>query len=215
MSKLTTTLAELRKHGACTSGYNRLVRSLQGLPFTDADEGRDTLIRFNHKEPISLLYILGSNGVDDCLWALRAAAEPNRDYLARMIAADCAESVLHLFTAVRPNDDRPRLAIDATRAFARGEVSEDDQAAAGAAARDAARDAARAAAWDAAGAAARAAARAAAWDAAGAAARAAAWDAAGAAAGAAARAAARAAAWDAAWDAEREKQATIIRAWLA
>lgn len=40
----------------------------------------------------------------------------------RLFAADCAEHVLHLFEARCPQDDRPRKAIEATRAFARGEV---------------------------------------------------------------------------------------------
>ncbi len=84
---------------------------------------------------------------------------------ARLFAADCAEHVLPIFEEQYPSDDRPRKAIEAARAFARGEID----AAAGAAAGAAARAAARAAAGAAAGAAAWAAARAAAWDAAGAA----------------------------------------------
>ena len=80
---LETTLAQLRKEGACTSGYNKLVRSLQGNPFTETDKGRDTYIRFAHKLPINLLSILDSNGVDDCLWALRAVNHPERDRIAR------------------------------------------------------------------------------------------------------------------------------------
>src|SRR5687767_1863937 len=39
-----------------------------------------------------------------------------------MWAADCAEHVLYHFEEVRPNDDRPRRAIDLGRAWARGEV---------------------------------------------------------------------------------------------
>ena len=38
-------------------------------------------------------------------------------------AADCAERVLPLFEAVRPEDGRPRRAISLGRAWARGEVS--------------------------------------------------------------------------------------------
>ena len=102
------------------------------------------------------------------------------DRVARLFAADCAERVLPLFEAQCPGDDRPRLAIQAARAYANGEIDA------------AAWAAARAAAWAAARYAARAAARAAAWDAAWAAARDAAWD--------AARATARAAARDAARD---------------
>ena len=79
----------------------------------------------------------------------------------RLFAADCAERVLHVFERERPNDDRPRKAIQAARDFANGKIGAAARdaawAAARAAARDAARDAAWAAAWDAA--------RAAAWDA--------------------------------------------------
>jgi len=38
-------------------------------------------------------------------------------------AADCAEHVLHHFVQARPNDDRPRRAIDLGRAWARGEIT--------------------------------------------------------------------------------------------
>ena len=91
------------------------------------------------------------------------------DRSMRLFAADCAEHVLPLFEKERPDDDRPRKAIQAARDFANGKIG----AAARAAAWAAAWDAAGAAAWDAARAAARDAAGAAAWDAAGAAA----WDA--------------------------------------
>ena len=43
--------------------------------------------------------------------------------LLAMWAADCAERVLPLFTQARPDDDRPRLAIEAARAWGRGEIS--------------------------------------------------------------------------------------------
>ena len=38
-------------------------------------------------------------------------------------AADCAEHVLHHFEQARPDDDRPRRAIELGRAWARGEVT--------------------------------------------------------------------------------------------
>lgn len=41
--------------------------------------------------------------------------------LAAAWAAACAERVLFLFEVEKPDDDRPRLAIARTRAFARGE----------------------------------------------------------------------------------------------
>jgi len=104
----------------------------------------------------------------------------------RLIAADFAEHVLPLFEAKHPDDERPRKAIDAARAFVRGEITKEQLDAAWAAARaaaGAAADAARAAAWAAADAAADdAEAIRAAW------------------------ADARDAAWDAAWAAERAWQ---------
>ena len=44
-------------------------------------------------------------------------------HLLAIWAADCAEHVLHLFEQERPDDDRPRHAIELGRAWARGEVS--------------------------------------------------------------------------------------------
>lgn len=129
------------------------------------------------------------------------------DRTARLFAADCAERALPVFETHRPGDMRPHRAIDVARAFADGQATGEDLAAAREAARDAARDATRAAAKDAAWSAASAAARDAAWAASWAAAGGAAWSAARAAAKDAALAAERAAALDAARAAEREWQA--------
>jgi hypothetical protein len=186
--RLTTTLNRLRDAGACRERYAHLVRALGGTAF-------------DHDAPINLLAILEHNGTEDCLWALCATAE-NCDTVARLMAADFAEAVLPIFERERPNDRRPRVAIETARRFARAEVECEELAAARTAAWAAAGAAARAAAW----AAARAAARAAAGDAARTAARAAAGD--------AARTAAGAAAGDAAWAAARDAQAEIIRRYL-
>jgi hypothetical protein len=66
------------------------------------------------------------------------------------MAAACAESVLPCFEGKYPADNRPRRAIEAARAWVRGEVSMSEVRAAAfaahAAARDADDDAARAAA---------------------------------------------------------------------
>jgi hypothetical protein len=65
-------------------------------------------------------------------------------------AADCAEHVLPLFAQKHPDDDRPRLAIQAARAWSRGEITVGEARTAAlrahAAARDASEDEARAAA---------------------------------------------------------------------
>ena len=60
--------------------------------------------------------------------------------LLALWAADCAEHVLPLFEAVRPDDPRPREAIEHTRAWARGEVPMMRARAAGGHAMGAARD---------------------------------------------------------------------------
>jgi len=143
----TTTLAHIRAASPCREGWEKL---LTHLGKTKADD-----------EPLPLLTVLDSNGLDDALWVLSFAMPDDR--LARHFQAWCAEQVLHLFEAERPNDTRVRGQIAMLR--------NDD-------ATDKDRAAARDAAWDAAG----AAARASAWAAAGAAAWDAAWDAAGAAA---------------------------------
>lgn len=186
----TTTLNAIREHGPCADGWRKL---LTHLGKTAADD-----------EPLSLLTILDSNGLDDALWCLRAMPQHNKHW--RLYAVWCARQVQHLMT-----DARSVAALDVAERHAHGTASNQELAAAWAAARDAARgpgrDAAGAAAWAAAGAAAGTPARAAAWDAA--------RDAAGAAARAAAAAAAGAATWDAAWDAAgaaaRDAQAARLR----
>jgi hypothetical protein len=168
--RIYTTLNRIRQAEPCHKGWTKLLTFLNK---TSSDD-----------EPLDLLTILESNGVQDCLWAFQCTDDNESIYMH--MAADFAESVLHIFEADYPNDNRPRLAIQAARDFADGKIS----AAAGDAAWDAARDAAWAAAGDAA------------WDAARDAAWAAAWAAAG--------DAARAAAWAAARDAALEEQKSII-----
>jgi hypothetical protein len=172
-----TTLNAIRAASPCHDGWTKL---LKHLGKTSADD-----------EPLPLLTVLDSNGLDDALWVLdNTKCDP---HLARHFGAWCAEQVLPIFEAAYPKDKRPRNAISVAKDDA---ATPEDRATAEAAAEAAA----RAAAWDArasagasAGAAAwaaRASAGAAAW-----AARAAAWD-------AGAAWAAAWAAWDAAWAAQ-------------
>jgi hypothetical protein len=60
--------------------------------------------------------------------------------LLALWAAACAEHVLHLFESVRPSDPRPRLAIEQTREWARGEILMSQSRAAGGHAMAAARE---------------------------------------------------------------------------
>ncbi len=61
-------------------------------------------------------------------------------HLLAIWAADCAQHVLHLFEEMQPNDDRPRRAIELTRAWARGETTMSQARTAGGHAMAAARD---------------------------------------------------------------------------
>ena len=159
---ITTTLNKIRSAKPCKEGWEQL---LANLGKTKADD-----------EPLPLTTILESNGLDDCLWALRTV--PDHDSLWRKYAVWCTRQVEHLIT-----DERSKLALDVAWRHSNGEATDEDLEAAG----DVARDAARAASWATARALAGATARATARAVTGATARAAA----GAVAGATARAAAR------------------------
>ena len=138
---MNTTLNAIRDHGPCSDGWRKLLRALC------KDSADD--------EPLSIITVLDSNGVDDALWCLRAV--PGHDREKRLFAVWCARQVQHLMT-----DVRSIAALDVAERHANGAATDQELAAALAAAMAAAlaaaRDAARGAAWDAA--------RDAAWDAA-------------------------------------------------
>ena len=73
------------------------------------------------------------------------ALTDNDHHLLALWAADCAQHVLHLFEEVQPDDDRPQRAIEAVRAWTRGEITMSQARAAGGHAMAAARDLAGAA----------------------------------------------------------------------
>ena len=158
---MNTTLNKIRERSPCADGWTRLLTTLGK---TKADD-----------EPLSIITILDSNGLDDALWCLRAVE--NEDKKIRLFAVWCARQVQHLM-----KDERSIKALDVAEAFAKGNATQEELDAAAkaawAAARDADVDAAAKAAL-------------AAWAALAAAAWAAAWAVAGDAAWAAARAAAR------------------------
>ena len=146
---MKTTLNKIREHKPCADGWKKL---LTYLGKTEADD-----------EPLSLITILDSNGLDDALWCLRAV--DGHDKEIRLYAVWCARQVQDLMT-----DHRSLTALDVAERYAHGQATDAELAIA----RDAAGATALAAAWDAA----RDAAWAAAWDTAWAAAWEAAWDAA-------------------------------------
>ena len=144
----TTTLNAIRAKSPCADGWKKLLAHLGKVQADD--------------EPLHLLTILDSNGLCDTLWVMQQTGCDER--LSRHFGAWCADQVLHLFEADRPDDPRPRNAIATARD---DDATPGQRAAAGDAAGAAAGDAWAAAgdaAW-AAWAAARVAARAAAGDA--------------------------------------------------
>ena len=152
-----TTLAKIKTHDPCASGWEKLIRHLGN---TEADD-----------EPLGLDIILRSNGFENALWALRAVEGHDREI--RHLACDFAEHVLHVYERRYPDDSRPRTAIEVSRRYVDGLATKSELVAARAATRAAARAAEWAAATnaayaaaDAAAAAARAGARAAEWSAA-------------------------------------------------
>lgn len=169
---ITTTLNRIREHTPCKDGWETLLRHLGK---TQADD-----------EPLPLVTILESNGLDDVLWCLRAVEGHDREM--RLYAVACARRVQHLM-----KDHRSINALDVAERYAEGQATDKELEVALATA-DAAANAVNAE-W--------AAAFSASWaaDAAAAVARDAAWAAAGAAAGAA-----WAAAMEAAWKEERQWQ---------
>ncbi len=155
---MQTTLSEIRKYRPCEAGWGKLLRALGK---TRADD-----------DPLSIIAILDSNGLEDALWCLRAVQ--GRDREIRLYAVWCARQTEDLIT-----DRRSKDALDVAARHAHSLATDEELAAASAAARVAASASAgaatRSAAWAARWAAAWAAASATARGAAGAAMDAAAW----------------------------------------
>lgn len=120
----TTTLNAIRAHGPCADGWSKL---LAHLGKTKADD-----------EPLPLLTILDSNGLDDALWCMRAMPEHDKHW--RLYAVWCARQVQHLMT-----DQGSISALDVAERHARGDATDaelSDAWADAVAARDAAMNAA-------------------------------------------------------------------------
>jgi len=129
---LTTTLTAIRKHSPCEDGWEKL---LKHLGKTKADD-----------EPLALVTVLDSNGLQDALWCLRAVDGHEREM--RLFAVFCARRVQHQMT-----DTRSLAALDVAERHAAGLATSAELAAVSAAAWDAAGAAASDAAWAAASAA--------------------------------------------------------------
>ena len=101
-----TTLREILKHNPCQSGLKKL---LEGLNYSNL------VTETELDKPIATKFILDNNGYDDCIWVLRVFARQSNWYRFK---ADIAESVLKYWEEKYPNDNRPLLAIKASRYLA-------------------------------------------------------------------------------------------------
>ena len=93
----TTTLAIIKSHLPCAEGWRKLTKALGTTEETTV---------------ISYAQILESNGIDDAIWALRCDK-----MLAVEYALTCAESVLPIFEAEHPTDNRARAALESARLY--------------------------------------------------------------------------------------------------
>lgn len=99
---MKTTLNAIRERGPCWDGWKKL---LKYLGKAQADD-----------EPLSILTILDSNGLNDALWCLRAVEGRDREII--LYAVWCARRVPHL------TDPRSVAALDAAERYARGEATD-------------------------------------------------------------------------------------------
>ena len=115
---ITTTLNKILSHDPCGQDPK-------------AGEGWWKLLNYLGKnqaddEPLPLLTILESNGLDGALWALRAVEGYDREI--RLYSCWCACQSLHVFEDKYPNDMRPRRAIETAALYAEGLSNKDDLA---------------------------------------------------------------------------------------
>ena len=102
---ITTTLNAIRAQHPCEDGWKRL---LTYLGKTKADA-----------EPLPLVTILNSNGIDDALWCLRAVVGYDKE--KRVFAVWCVRQVQRLL-----KDHRSIAALDVAERFANGLASQEE-----------------------------------------------------------------------------------------
>lgn len=107
---ITTTLNAIRSYSDGGDRWEAL------LKFFDKKESDDEPLRFS---------TLVKFDIGVAFWCLRSLSG-NHHAALMLLAADMAERVLPIFEKEYPNEKRPREAIAASRAFARGEISEEE-----------------------------------------------------------------------------------------
>ena len=131
---MQTTLNRIKEKNPDEDAWEKMLKSLNK---TKADD-----------EPLSIRYILEVWGIDWAIWALDSVEGYDKEI--KMFVRDCVEDVLCCFEKEYPNDKRLRLAMEASRKFAQGEINQEKLVAAWDAAGYATADAIEAAAraWD-------------------------------------------------------------------
>ena len=109
---MLTTLNKIRNFQPCAPSWEKL---LSHLGKVQADD-----------EPLLITTILESNGIRDAAWCMRAETIIGREKEMKLFAADCAESILHIFENEYADDKRPRLAIDTIRNYVKGFATKEE-----------------------------------------------------------------------------------------
>ena len=117
-TQIMITLANIKSHDPCTSGWKKLLESKGG---TKAD----------YNKPFPVSDILVSNDLADTLWVLRCL--PEHDKLWRKFAWWCATQVVH-----HTDDDSVQECLDVVERYCDGLANDDELKAAKAAAKAAA-----------------------------------------------------------------------------
>ena len=102
---ITITIAAVKAANPCADGLNRLLEVV--------GEGRA------EDEPFAL-YVPSPADVSYALWALARVGGEEGRRLGQRFACDAAEHVLPIFERQYPGDNRPRKAIETTRAWLKG-----------------------------------------------------------------------------------------------
>ncbi len=105
---METTLNKIKAFAPCSGGWSKLLKGLGKAKANDSE--------------LELMDILKHNGIKDAVWALRCF--DYKDY--GLFLADIAESVLHIYTAKHPYDERPASAIKAVRDYCKGLIDKNE-----------------------------------------------------------------------------------------
>lgn len=98
-----TTLNKIRQRHPCTDGWEKLLRHLGK---TAADD-----------EPLSIMTVLESNGIEDTIWCLRAVDGHDRE--KQLFAVRCVRRFQHILSVESTN------ALNVAEMFSKGLVDQD------------------------------------------------------------------------------------------